>query len=62
MPLLVEGRIRTHKYEGEDGKAKFSTEVHADQIYFLGSKSKPQTDSDSKEVTEAELSALEPAH
>jgi single-strand DNA-binding protein len=59
MPLLVEGRIRTHKYEGEDGKAKYSTEVHADQIYFLGSKTKSQNDSDSKDANSVELNALE---
>lgn len=38
MPLFIEGRIKTSKYEGEDGKAKFSTEIHADQIYFVGRK------------------------
>ncbi len=35
MPLFVEGRIRTSKYEGEDGKAKYSTEIHADNVHFI---------------------------
>ncbi len=35
--LYVEGRIRTRSYE-KDGQRKYSTEIHADQIEFVGTR------------------------
>ena len=35
--LFVEGRLRTNKWEDADGKTRYSTEIHADEVIFLGS-------------------------
>jgi len=35
-PVLVEGSLRSRKYEGKDGEDKYSFEVHADSVNFLG--------------------------
>jgi single-strand DNA-binding protein len=34
----VEGRLKTSSYEDKDGVKKYSTEIVADQVLFLGSK------------------------
>lgn len=34
--IAVEGRINTRRYDGEDGKPKFLTEVVARRVTFLG--------------------------
>ena len=36
--VYVEGRLRTSSYEDKDGVKKYSTEVVADTVQFLGSK------------------------
>jgi single-strand DNA-binding protein len=36
--LYIEGKIRTRKWQDRDGNDRWSTEVIADQIRFLGSK------------------------
>ena len=36
--LYIEGRIRTSKYQDRDGNDRWSTEVIADQVRFLGGK------------------------
>ncbi len=33
--VYVEGRIKTRKWQGEDGKDRYSTEVHVDDFTFL---------------------------
>lgn len=38
--VAVEGRIQTSSYDGEDGKKRYTTEVVADNVQFLDSKSK----------------------
>ncbi len=35
-PVYIEGTFRTRKYEGKDGISKYATEVHAEQVNFLG--------------------------
>ena len=37
-PVFVEGRIQTRSWDGPDGSKRYSTEVVADNIQFLGSK------------------------
>ena len=37
--LLVEGRISVRSYEGRDGQKKYATEIVAQGVQFLGSKS-----------------------
>tara|TARA_R100000426_G_C4771664_1_gene91173 strand:+ start:252 stop:662 length:411 start_codon:yes stop_codon:yes gene_type:complete len=43
--LFVEGRIQTRKYTDKSGADRYSTEIVADNIRFLGSKSDQQGDS-----------------
>ena len=38
-PVLIEGRIQTTSYEAKDGSGKrYSTEVNADNVFFIGSR------------------------
>lgn len=39
----IEGRIQTGSYEGQDGKRVYTTEVVADSVQFLDSKSDNQS-------------------
>lgn len=36
--LFVEGRIKTRKWQGEDGNPRYSTEIHVDEFTFLSAK------------------------
>ena len=36
-PLFVEGRLKTRKWEGKDGKDNYTTEIIAENIQLLGS-------------------------
>lgn len=36
--VYVEGRIRTRKWQGQDGQDRYSTEIIADQMQMLGSR------------------------
>lgn len=36
--IYVEGRIRTRKWQGQDGQDRYSTEVRVDQMQMLGSR------------------------
>ena len=36
--IYVEGRLRTRKYQGQDGKERYSTEIVADQMQMLGAR------------------------
>ena len=33
--VYVEGRIKTRKWQGEDGRDRYSTEIHVDDFTFL---------------------------
>ncbi len=37
--IYVEGRIRTQKWQGQDGQDRYTTEIVADQMQMLGSRS-----------------------
>jgi single-strand DNA-binding protein len=37
-PVFVEGRIQTRSWDGPDGNKRYSTEVVADNVQFLGSR------------------------
>lgn len=58
--VYVEGKMRTRKYE-KDGVTKYSTEVVADVVQFLGKKGedgvekKPQTSKATEETPEDDL-------
>ena len=38
-PVYVEGRIRTRKWQDKEGQERFSTEIVADRMQLLGSRS-----------------------
>lgn len=59
--VAIDGRIQTRSYDGEDGKKRYVTEVVADSVQFLDSKSsKNQTFAESnamdKEITPSDFS------
>jgi single-strand DNA-binding protein len=35
--VFVEGSLRTRQWEDSDGRTRYSTEIHADEVIFLGS-------------------------
>ncbi|HYX36847.1 MAG TPA: single-stranded DNA-binding protein [Oligoflexus sp.] len=35
-PVYLEGKIRHQSWDGQDGTKRYSTEIHADEIKFLG--------------------------
>jgi len=37
--VYIEGRIRTQKWQGQDGQDRYTTEIVADQMQMLGSRS-----------------------
>ena len=37
--VYVEGRIKTRKWQGDDGKDRYSTEIHVDDFTFLTQRS-----------------------
>ncbi|MET3625187.1 single-stranded DNA-binding protein [Burkholderia ambifaria] len=42
--VYVEGRIRTRKWQGQDGQDRYSTEIVADQMQMLGGSGKGRGD------------------
>ena len=36
QPVYIEGMVRSRKFEAKDGTQRFSFEVHADKVSFLG--------------------------
>ena len=43
--VAIEGRIQTRSYDGQDGQKRYVTEVVADNVQFLGSRSNGGTSS-----------------
>jgi len=37
-PVYVEGRIKTRKWQGQDGQDRYTTEIIADQMQMLGNR------------------------
>lgn len=38
MPVYIEGRLRTRKWQDRDGKDRYTTEIEGDELTLLGSK------------------------
>ncbi|MFZ2449325.1 MAG: single-stranded DNA-binding protein [Methylovulum miyakonense] len=63
--LYVEGRIRTQKWQGQDGQDRYTTEIVAEEMHMLGSRSggtgdfgaEPQTTQPNKPAYQANPSA-----
>ena len=45
--LFVEGRIKTRKWQGEDGNPRYSTEIHVDEFTFLSNRQKDSSPEES---------------
>ncbi len=43
-PVYIEGRIRTRKWQDQEGKDRYSTEIVCDQMQFLASKKREDGD------------------
>ncbi len=41
--IYIEGRIKTRKWQDNNGNDRYSTEIHCDEFKFLSSKSESQT-------------------
>ena len=50
--LFVEGRLRTSQWEDADGKTRYSTEIHADEVIFLGSGEAPEAEAGGQDTFE----------
>jgi len=37
-PIFIEGRLRTRKWEGENGITRYATQIHVDRLQMLGKK------------------------
>ncbi|MDD2723674.1 MAG: single-stranded DNA-binding protein [Methylovulum sp.] len=67
--LYVEGRIRTQKWQGQDGQDRYTTEIVAEEMHMLGSRSggtgdfgaDPQTAPSTRPAYQANPSAPRPA-
>jgi len=61
-PVLVEGRIQTRSWDGPDGQKRYSTEVLAENVQFLGQKSGGQNpeEKDPTQVKNSEHGPLAP--
>ena len=42
--VYIEGKLRTRKWQGQDGQDRYSTEIVADEMQMLGSASKPDAE------------------
>ena len=49
-PVMVEGRLRIHSFEGDNGEKRKYTEVVAQSVQFLGSAEKHASPATSEEV------------
>ena len=47
--VYVEGKLKTRKWQGEDGIQRYSTEVHVNEFNFLNNKSESDTSVNPKE-------------
>lgn len=46
MPLYIEGKMQTRKWQDEEGRDRYTTEIIADQMQMLGGKPEQQERSD----------------
>ncbi len=50
--IYIEGRIRTRKWEDDDGKTRYNTEILGDNMTMLGGK--PQPENKNEDLTSSE--------
>ncbi|MGO3891606.1 MAG: single-stranded DNA-binding protein, partial [Paenalcaligenes sp.] len=49
--VYVEGRLRTRKWQGQDGKDNYTTEIIADQMQMLGGRDGGDADFDGNDYS-----------
>lgn len=47
--VFVEGSLRTRQWEDSDGRTRHTTEIHADEVIFLGSQKQPAGGGETRE-------------
>ena len=52
--LFVEGRIKTRKWQGDDGNPRYSTEIHVDDFTFLSNRPKDSTPQEQNSTVEGD--------
>lgn len=57
--ILIEGKIKTRSWEGDDGKKRYSTYIAVDKVEFLGGNKKDElTEEDAEEVFDTPTAAV----
>ncbi|KGD42883.1 single-stranded DNA-binding protein [Burkholderia pseudomallei] len=59
--VYVEGRIRTRKWQGQDGQDRYSTEIVAEQMQMLGGNGKGRTGDSEGDSGASETAASAPS-
>lgn len=59
--ILVEGKLRTRNWQDKEGNKRFTTEIHAQNIVFLGKKEDPAAGQDFEEHDTSEFPSEKPA-
>lgn len=59
--VYLEGRIQTRSWEDKDGQKRYTTEVVANQIQFLGGASEPRDQSTTNDTTATQNFGPEPS-
>ena len=47
----MEGKLRTRKWQGDDGADRYTTEVNVDEFTFLSTKKEPSSNDESNQST-----------
>lgn len=59
--ILVEGKLRTRNWQDKEGNKRFTTEIHAQNIVFLGKREDSAAEKDFEERDTSEFPSEKPA-
>lgn len=59
--ILVEGKLRTRNWQDKEGNKRFTTEIHAQNIVFLGKREDSAAEKDFEEHDTSEFPSEKPA-
>ena len=54
--IYVEGKIKTRKWQSEDGTQRYSTEIHVSEFNFLNTKNDLTTDNNQENIQQDQSS------
>jgi single-strand DNA-binding protein len=57
--VYVEGRLRSHSWEGQDGQKRYRNEIVADRVSFLDRQSSAPLPEDRGEITTPDMSGTD---